>query len=142
MRWRGALRTGQIPGILLACSESSKPALVDVSDIFYFFFARGGGKGESEAPGAVGCRSLLKFPGGGEFFFFFRGGEGPRGREGVCGELVGGGAKYFFFGPKCPPSRPNAQNSPDRGQFRKIRFSKFPGSGLRNISESVFCCFV
>ena len=34
--------------------------------------------------------------------------EGPRGREGVCGELGiwgGGGAKYFFFGPKCPPRK-------------------------------------
>ena len=37
-------------------------------------------------------------------------GEGPRGREGVCGELGnlegGGGGKFFFFfsGPKCPPS--------------------------------------
>ena len=32
--------------------------------------------------------------------------EGPSGREGVCRELGigGGGAKYFFSGPKCPPS--------------------------------------
>ena len=31
-----------------------------------------------------------------------RGGAG--GREGVCGDFGGGGAKYFFSGPKCPPS--------------------------------------
>ena len=33
---------------------------------------------------------------------------GPRGREDVCGELgifgEGGGVKYFFSGPKCPPN--------------------------------------
>ena len=29
----------------------------------------------------------------------------------------------------------NPQNSPDRGQSRKIRFSKFPGSGLKKFSE-------
>ena len=33
---------------------------------------------------------------------------------------------FFLFEIDC-------QNSPDRGQSRKIRFSKFPGSGLRKI---------
>ena len=44
----------------------------------------------------------LEIPGGG-----LEEGEGPRGREGVCGELgnYGGGAKYFLSGPKCPPRR-------------------------------------
>ena len=42
--------------------------LVDVSDIFNFFFARGGERGESEAPGAGGCRFLLKFQEGGGVF--------------------------------------------------------------------------
>ena len=33
--------------------------------------------------------------------------------------------------------------SPDRGQSQKIRFSKFPGSGLKKIEvNSVFCCFL
>ena len=47
---------------------------------------------------------------GGSFFLIENprrgGGGGPRGREGVCGELgnfFGGGAKYFFSGPKRPP---------------------------------------
>ena len=41
-----------------------------------------------------GIGSLLKNQGG------FQEGEGPRGREGVCGELGkfwGGGGKFFFF---------------------------------------------
>ena len=76
--------------------------LADVSDIFYFFSARGGGRGSPRPPGG-GCRFLIENPRGG-------GGlqEWPRGREGVCGKLGilgGGGAKYFFSGPKCPPSK-------------------------------------
>ena len=70
--------------------------LVDVSDIFYFFLF---GKGEGRVRGAGG--------GGGGSIFHWKsqegvgvpGGEGPRGREGVCGELGNlGGAKYFFRG--------------------------------------------
>ena len=56
---------------------------------FFLFFCSGRGKGESEGPGGLGDR-----------FFFFdnpRKGEGlregPRGREGVCGEL-----REFFEG--------------------------------------------
>ena len=77
---------------------------MDVSDIFYFFCS-GRGKGQSEAPGGGGGggRFLLKIPGRGGGF------QRGRGREGVCGELGnlgggGGGAKYFFSGPKSPPS--------------------------------------
>ena len=34
-----------------------------------------------------------------------------------------------------------SQSSPDRGQFRKIRCSTFPGSGSNNMPvNSVFCC--
>ena len=75
--------------------------LVDVSHIFYFF-CLGRGKGESEAPGrGRGSIFYSKSQEGGR-----QEGEGPRGREGVCGKLGngGGGAKYFFSGPKCPPS--------------------------------------
>ena len=65
------------------------PNLVDVSDIFYFFSARGRGRG---SPGRRGG-FLLKIP--------WKGGS-PKGggglREGVCWELGGGGAKYFFWG--------------------------------------------
>ena len=56
-----------------------------------------------------------KVQGGGGFGFLIespRGGgspgqEGPRGREGVCSKSgnLGGGAKYFFWGPKCPPRK-------------------------------------
>ena len=79
--------------------------LVDVSDIFYFFSARGGGRG-----------SPRRRPGGGDGGSFFiekprRGGlQDGRGRE--AGRVSaanwefwgGGGAKYFFSRPKCPPS--------------------------------------
>ena len=57
---------------------------------FLFFFFSGRGKAESEAPGGRGIHFLLKIPGRGGGFQ-----EGPRGREGVCGELGnwgGGGA--------------------------------------------------
>ena len=76
---------------------------MDVSEIFYFFLL-GEGQGEFEAlgGGGGGDRFLIENPrrGGG-----FPGG-GPRGREGVCGELgnFGGGAKYCFSWPKRPPS--------------------------------------
>ena len=81
--------------------------LVDVSDIFYFFSARGR-EGGVRGAGRVG--------GGGDFFLENprRGGGGlpggwgggrARGREGVCGELGGGGGlNIFFSGPKFPPS--------------------------------------
>ena len=88
--------------------RDSEHLSVDVSEIFYFFVGWGKGKEESEAPGGGGGGSvLLKIPGGGGGFP----GEGPRGREGVCSELGnlfgGGGAKYFFSGPKCPPRSKN-----------------------------------
>ena len=79
--------------------------MADVSDIFYFFFCSGRGKGESEAAGRGGVDFALKIPEGGGSP---GGAEGSRGREGVCGQLGiwgGGGAKYFFSGPKCPPSK-------------------------------------
>ena len=65
--------------------------------IFFIFFGSGTGKGESEGTGSGGVDFLLKIPQGGG------GGlqEGPRGREGVCGELGifwgGGGELNIFF---------------------------------------------
>ena len=54
-------------------------------------------------PGGEGGNGfLLKIPRGGGGFSGQVGG-GSSGREGVCGEF-GGGAKYFFSGPKFPPS--------------------------------------
>ena len=66
-----------------------------------FFLLGEGGRGSPrrrELLGDIGF--LLKIPGG------LPGREGPRGREGVCGELEnfwGGGGYFFFSRPKCPP---------------------------------------
>ena len=78
---------------------------------FYFFFCSGKGEGESEASGGGGVDFLLKIPGGGSPG---EEGEGPRGWEGVCGELGhwGRGAKYFFSGPKCPPRKGRLKTRP------------------------------
>ena len=73
--------------------------------IFFIFFCLGEGKGESEAPGAGGGGDIvLKIPGGGGGLpgGWRRGGEGPGG----CLRGIGGGAKYFFSGPKFPPRLP------------------------------------
>ena len=86
----------------LSCLSQDR-FLLDVSDIFYFFSARGG---ERESP------RRREGGGGVDFIEISKGGvvqegEGPRGGEGVCGKLGnwggGGRAKYFFSGPKCPP---------------------------------------
>ena len=56
--------------------------------VFFTFFARGGGIGESEAPGGRGVVFLLKIPGeGGEEE---GGAEGPGGRLRRIGEFGGG----------------------------------------------------
>ena len=76
-------------------------SLVNVSDLSYFFSARGWGKG------VWGARR----GGGGGFFLWksqegggcFQEGEGPGGCLWRTGEFWGGGgAKYFFSGPKRP----------------------------------------
>ena len=71
--------------------------LADVSDIFYFFSARGGGRGSPRPPGGGGVDFLLKIPEGGGS----PGGEGAEGPGGCLrriGDFGGGGAKYFFRG--------------------------------------------
>ena len=73
--------------------------LVDVSDIFNFFLL---GEGEEGVRGGIGF--LLKAPVGRGFL----GGRG-RGAGRVSAAswgivLGGGGANFFFSGPKCPPS--------------------------------------
>ena len=75
--------------------------LVDVSDIFNFFFGagRGGGSGSPWRQEGVGVGVLLKIPEGG-------GGVLPREARGggVYRELWGVELIFFFFsGPKCPP---------------------------------------
>ena len=78
--------------------QSRLKILVDVSDIFYFFCP--GRKGEVRGAGRRGA--LLKIPGGGGVSR--RRAEGPGGSLRQIGEFgEGGGAKYFFSGPKCPP---------------------------------------
>ena len=69
--------------------------------IFFLFFLLGEGEGGIRGAGG-GDRFLLKVPGRGGIL---QEGEGPRRREGVCGKLGnwGGGAKFFFSGPKRPP---------------------------------------
>ena len=57
---------------------------------YSLFFSAGEGKGESGATGGGGSVFIEK--------------GGARGRECVCRES-GGGAKYFFSGPKCPPRK-------------------------------------
>ena len=72
------------------------------SDIFYFFFARGRGRVTPVRQRGGGSVFIENPRGGGSPK---RGGGAGRGWEGVCGEFGGGGAKYFFSGPKFLPSR-------------------------------------
>ena len=75
--------------------------------IFFIFFCLGEGKGESVAPGRGGGRVFYwNSQEGGGGVLPARGGGGWRGAGRVsAGNLGGGGAKYFFSGPKCPPSK-------------------------------------
>ena len=56
---------------------------------------------------------------------------------GVGGFFLGVGFFPFKKSADASPQKSakerKSQNSPDRGQSRKIRFSKFPGSGLKKI---------
>ena len=70
---------------------------------FLFFSAGGEGKGCPRRRGRGGRGLFFEIPGGGGSLWRV-GGGGARGREGVCGGIVGGGgAKFFFSGPKFPP---------------------------------------
>ena len=73
------------------------------SDIFYFS-ARGSEKGSPRTSGkGAGDDFLLKIPGGGGSPAWWGwGGEGP---AGCLRGIGGGGPKYFFSGPKFPPSK-------------------------------------
>ena len=83
---------------------TKKSLLVDVSDLFYFFSVPGRAQGRRRSRRFPGWPVLIKIEGmggGGLSEEEAREREGRRGN--VCGEVVGG-AKYFFSGPKCPPS--------------------------------------
>ena len=77
--------------------------LVDVSDIFYFFLSGAGGEGGGVRGGGRGSGFLLKVKGGGGGFRGGCAGGEARGRApGGMSVGRGGGAKYFFSGPKFP----------------------------------------
>ena len=76
--------------------------------IFIIFFCSGGGEGGVRGAGRGGDDFLLKIPGGG--VSRAGGGGGVRGRERVCREFGGRGAKYFFSGPNFPPSDVSYEN--------------------------------
>ena len=78
--------------------------LVDISDIFYFFLL-GEWEGEFEAPegGGIGFFIENARKGAG----ILQEGEGPGGCLQQITGFWGGGGKYFFSGPKCPPSHSN-----------------------------------
>ena len=72
---------------------------------YFLFFWSGRGNGESEVPEGGGVSVLIAKS---QEWKGFQEGEGPRGWEGVCGELGNfwrGGLHFFFSGPKCPPSK-------------------------------------
>ena len=76
--------------------------LADVSNIFYFFLLGAGGGGSPRRQEWAGVGFLLKIPGGGGGGSPTRGGGRGAGRVSVGNFWEG--AKYFFSGPKCPPS--------------------------------------
>ena len=75
---------------------------MDVSDIFYFFPVRGGGRGSPRRRDGGGVDFSLKIPGRGGGLQEGRGREA--GRVSAANLGIGrGGPKYFFSGPKRPP---------------------------------------
>ena len=91
----------------ILCYPFFDHGLVDVSDIFYFLFGSGEGKGESGTTGREGGLFFIENPrrGGG---FLGRGGRGRGGREGACrefGGIIGGGGVSIFFRAEMPAKR-------------------------------------
>ena len=101
-------------------------------EYFYFFSARGRGRGSPRRQEGAGVGFLLKIPGG-------RGGSPTRGGGGEGGRVsagnFGGGAKYFFSGPKCPPRlSPKCQKIVNVGLFLDFfdpRGREAPGTHFR-----------
>ena len=77
---------------------SLKGSLGGLFGYFLFFLCSGQGRG------VRGARNR-----GGSVFYWTRrrGGGGAKGREGVCGELGGGGANFFVFGAETPTKLKN-----------------------------------
>ena len=73
-------------------------------EYLYFFLFWGGGRGkEASEEGGQGKRFLIKNRGRGGGFPRRRHWRG-KGARGMSMKRGGGAAKYFFSGPKCPPS--------------------------------------
>ena len=90
---------------------TEKVFLVDVSVFFFFFLPFGERERGVRGAGERGVGLLLKIPAGGGVLQ-----EGPRGRDGVCGEsgtfFWGGGAKFFFFGAETSTKSSISKESP------------------------------
>ena len=108
MRRKGKVFTGvglslqALPGGFpyLFCGPLGRPF-----EYFFFFSARGGEEGVRGRGEAGGVGFSLKIPRGGGVAS--PGGGGAEGAGGCLrriGDFWGGGAKYFFSGPKGPPS--------------------------------------
>ena len=83
--------------------------LVDVSDIFKFFSARGRGRGSPRRQEGWGIGSFAKIPGGGGGF---PGGGAGAGRVSAANwGILGAGAKYFFRGRNVHQEKSRIQKS-------------------------------
>ena len=94
---KGGARCQEGGGELVRAMRAKFTSLGGRFGYFLFFSARGG-EGESGATGRGGFSVFVKNPRRGRVFQ-----EGAAGRV-SAGNLEEGGAKYFFSGPKCPPS--------------------------------------
>ena len=76
---------------------------MDVSDIFNFFLVGGGERGSSRRQEERGILFSIENPrrGGGSP----RRGGGVEGLGGCLWGILGGGSKFFFSAPKCPPRK-------------------------------------
>ena len=94
---------------------------MDVSDIFYFFFVRGRGRGSSRHKEGAGGRVFIENPrrGGGSRS---RGGRG-RGAWRVSVRNLGGGGLNIFFGAEIPTK--NGRSRPGKPNQRKGQNEKF-----------------
>ena len=91
---------------------------------FLFFSDRGRGRGVRGArKGVRGVGFSLKIPGGGVCRERGGGGGGRRGAGSLQG--MGGGAKYFFSGPKFPPRKAHNEIASNSGTLLTCLLSSF-----------------
>ena len=107
----------------LLSSLSKSPNLVDVSDIFLFFFCLlGEGEGGVRGEGGWGVDFLLKVPGGGGVSRRERG-RGAGRVSGRIGEFGGGGLNIFFRGRNVHQANYYQKNSSGFAHLNAIRSS-------------------